>query len=276
MKLYLMLMFLAVFMITDTGAQAVSIGNFKNANSFYINPAGFIYVTDLNENKIYKLDTLGNQLRETGGYGWDESAFDSPSDIFATSLNVYVADKNNHRVQWFDKDLNFISLLQTRNNRNEEIRFGYPLSAAVSGQGDLYILDQENNRILKFDLFGNFIMEFGGLDAGRFRINRPLEFALLNNTTYLLDSKGRRIVVFDQFGNGLNIIKLNQKIDNISASEGNILLNNKSEVYQLDIASGETINIGLPEDMDDELRDVFTFRNDLYILTPSRIIILRE
>jgi DNA-binding beta-propeller fold protein YncE len=251
-------------------------GNFRNAHAFYINSAGFIFVTDLNEHKVYKLDTLGNVLKETGGYGWNEEAFDEPVDIYATPLNVYVTDKNNHRVQWFDKDLNFISLLQTRNNRNEEVRFGYPLSAAVSGQGDLYILDQENNRILKFDLFGNFITEFGGLDAGKFRISKPVEFAVLDNTTYVLDTRGRRVVVFDQFGNGLNTIKLDNRMDNISASEGVVLLSSKSEIYRLDIAVGELIKINIDNPSKEDIRDVYLFHKNLFILTPKRIIILPQ
>jgi DNA-binding beta-propeller fold protein YncE len=250
-----------------------SIGSFRNAHSFYINSAGFIYVTDLNDHKVLKLDTLGRLLVEAGGYGWNEAAFDEPVDVFATPLNVYVTDKNNHRIQWFDKDLNFISFLQTRTNRNEEIRFGYPLSAAVSSQGDLHLLDQENNRVLKFDLFGNFQMEFGGLDAGKFRISRPLEFTLLNNITYVLDTRGRRVVVFDQFGNGLNIIKTDQRFDNIAASEGRVMLSSGSEVFILDINGGEFRKLELPISIKD-IRDVFMFQKKLYVLTSKRILIL--
>jgi hypothetical protein len=273
MKFLLFFLFLAGNLCAQNFEQVRTIGSFRNANSFYINSAGFIYATDINEHKVYKLDTLGNLLRETGGYGWNETAFDLPVDIFATTLNIYVTDKNNHRIQWFDRDLNFISLLYTRESRNEEIRFGYPLSAGVSGQGDLFILDQENNRMLKFDLFGNFLMEFGGIDAGRFRLSRPLEFALLNNTTYLLDSRGRRVVVFDQFGTGLNTIKLEHRMDNITASEGNIILSNESDIYLLEPASGVIRKIGFTKDFKGAIRDAFIFHRNLYILTPDRIII---
>jgi DNA-binding beta-propeller fold protein YncE len=270
---YLILLLLTCTLVqAQEFVQVRTIGTFRNANSFYISPAGFIYVTDINENKVYMLDTLGNLLRETGGYGWNEAAFDNPVDVYATSLNVYVTDKNNHRIQWFDRNLNFLSLLHTRNSRNEEIRFGYPLSAAVSGQGDLYILDQENNRILKFDLFGNFLTEFGGVDAGKFRINRPVEFALLNNNTYVLDSRGRRIVIFDQFGNVLNTLKLDQKVNNISASEGNIFISSDSEIYLFNPPAAEFIKLDMPE-LKEDILDVFMFQRNLYILTPKRIII---
>ncbi len=250
------------------------IGNFKNANSFYVNPAGFIYVSCVNENKIYKLDTLGNVLKDIGGYGWDNSAFDFPADIFATPLNVYVTDKNNHRIQWFDKNLNYISQLQTKDNRDEKVRFGYPLGSAVSSQGDFYILDSDNNRILKFDMFGNFLTEFGGLDAGRFRISKPVALALSGNTIYILDSKGKRVVVFDQFGNGLNLVMLQAKADNISSAGNRILLNNRSEIFYLDPGTGGLIKVNT--EIKENIRDVFLFNKKMFVLTPSEICILAE
>lgn len=271
MRIILLLFAFSINIAAQNFEYNKTAGKFRNANSFYINPAGFIYVSCVNENKIFKLDTLGNVLKEIGGYGWDKAAFDFPADIFATPLNIYVTDKNNNRIQWFDKDLNFISQLQTRDSRDEKIKFAYPLGSAVSSQGDLYVLDSENNRVLKFDMFGNFLTEIGGLDAGKFRINRPLAFVLSGNTVFVLDDKGKRIVLFDQFGNGVNIFPLDKKADNISSSEGKILLNNKSEIFLFDQSSGKisTVNSGCRE----TIRDVFLFGKKLFILTPTKIII---
>src|SRR3972149_759428 len=106
-----------------------SIGDFRNASSFYITSAGNFYVTDNNSDEVIKIDTLGNLLEDTGGYGWTESTFDNPSDVFATPLNVYVSDKNNHRIQRFDKNLNLI-----------------------------YVLDED--RIVIFDQYGNGVNIF--------------------------------------------------------------------------------------------------------------------
>ena len=103
------------------------IGSFRNASSFCITSAGFFYVTDKTSDEVFRLDTLGNKLQDTGGYGWTESTFDQPVDVFATPLNVYVSDKNNHRIQRFDKNLNFISQLYTRDDPNNDERFGFPL-----------------------------------------------------------------------------------------------------------------------------------------------------
>ena len=173
MKTFLAIIFFSTTIFCQTYIFNYSFGKFTSASAFSITSSGFIYIADDGDDSLIKLDTLGNVIKEIGGYGWGESAFDTPTDVFANPLNVYICDKQNHRVQAFDKDLNFISELSTRERDNPEERFGYPLSCALSSMGDLYVLDSENIRVLKFDLFGNFIQNFGGFDWGTFSLKNP-------------------------------------------------------------------------------------------------------
>ena len=179
-----------------------SIGLFKNATSFYINSTGAVFITDNITDEVYQLDTLGNLLNFIGGYGWEINAFDDPVDIFADPLRVFVTDKNNHRIQRFDKNLNFIFQFYSRDSQIEEERFGLPLSAISSNLGDVYILDSENIRILKFDLFGNFIQKIGGYDYGSFSLSNPKQLAVsMQNEIYVID--GNYIYIYDNYGTGL-------------------------------------------------------------------------
>ena len=111
MRFYLILiasLLISYSAFSQTFRYNYSIGKFKNASAFTITAAGIIYVSDAASDEVYKLDTLGNYLRDVGGYGWDEGAFDQPVDVFANPLSVYVSDKNNHRIQKFTPDGDFI------------------------------------------------------------------------------------------------------------------------------------------------------------------------
>lgn len=249
-----------------------SIGKFNNASSFYITAAGIIFVTDSGNDELISLDTTGKILKSTGGYGWTENAFDDPADVFATPLNVYVADKNNHRVQMFDRNLNFISSLSTRDKDNSAERFGYPLSCAVSNQGDLFILDSENQRVIKFDLFGNFIQNFGGFDAGNYQLNNPKVIAVSpNNLIHVLDESG--IIIFDSFGNGIGRIESDDKITSIRIIFDNFTLNSKNRVYHYNLRSTDTILSEITLSGVDNIIIIssFVYNDKLYILTSKEI-----
>ncbi len=251
-----------------------SIGSFKDASSFCMSSSGFLYVTDSEKDEIYKLDTLGNVVKDCGGYGWNEGAFDNPADVFATPLNVYVCDKNNNRIQRFDKDLNFISQLYTRENDNKNERFGYPASCATSNLGDLFILDTENKRILKFDLFGNFIMNFGGFDAGAYALSNPKKFSISsNNFLFVLD--GERIVVFDQYGNGISIFNSGYDLESVNIIFNKMTVNTKKRIFLADLNQQFSLNEIILEELEDSTSIVSSliFNGKLYLLTPEKIIV---
>ncbi len=249
------------------------IGDFSNAFAFSINPQGFIYISDISTNEIYKLDTLGNTKKFIGGYGWDASSFSDPVDIFATTLNIFVADKNNNRIQIFDKDLNFLSEFNTRESDNPVNSFAYPTCIANSTMGDMFILDSDNSRILKYNLSGDFLQEIGSYDAGDFALSHPKKFAVSQNgNIYTID--GNTIFVFDQYGNGLN--KFNLPID---PSNVNITFNfmclsgeNSVQIFNLSKPSLPPVTIDLSDQIGEaEIREAIFVNHKLYILLPEVI-----
>ena len=122
-KIIITLVFIQSFVVAQTFEFSQSIGKFERASSFYITANGLIYVCDSGKDEIIMLDTLGTDLKTFGGYGWDENSFDDPSDVFADPLTIYIADKNNNSIKRFDKNLNYLSSLNTEDNDNPEEQF---------------------------------------------------------------------------------------------------------------------------------------------------------
>ncbi|MBK9099614.1 MAG: NHL repeat-containing protein [bacterium] len=255
-----------------------SIGKFVNASSFYINPAGFIYVSDIATDEITAMDTLGNTLKKIGGYGWRESAFDNPVDVYADALKVYVVDKNNNRIQRFDKNLNYNFQIYTRESEIEQERFGYPLSAVMSNLGDVFILDSENSRIVKFDIFGNFLQNFGGYDYGNFALQNPLQLAVsMQNNIFVID--GDEIIIFDQYGNGSGRISSAEDFKSIRIIFDWLTVTTKDKIFLAnlrspDLSLRELIIEEYEKSMD--LVSAFIFNNKLYVLTKKEILIFNR
>jgi len=254
------------------------IGRFVNASSFYINSAGLIYVSDINTDEITVLDTLGNLVKNIGGYGWRQSAFDNPADIFADALKVYVADKNNHRIQRFDKNLNFNFQILTRQSDVEQERFGYPLSAVMSNQGDIFILDSENSRIVKFDIFGNFLQNFGGYDYGNYALQKPIQLAVsMQNNIFVID--GNQVIIFDQYGNGSGKITGIEEFTSIRIIFEWLTVTSKDKIYTANLRSPEiSLKEILLEGIEGKLEIVsaLIFNNKLFVLSKKEILIFNR
>ncbi len=255
-----------------------SFGKFINASSFYINSAGYIYVTDTNTDEIYALDTLGNLMLKIGGFGYRETAFDDPVDVFADALKLYIADKNNHRIQRLDKNMNFNFQIYTRYSDNEAERFGYPLSAVMSNQGDVFILDSENSRIVQFDIFGNFIRNFGGYDYGDFALQNPKQLAVSNkNNIYVID--GNEILIYDQYGNSINKVSGIDEFISIRIIFDNMTLTTEKQIYFANLRAPEiTLKEVLLEDLpiDTTIVTSLIFNNKLYLLTKKEILVFNR
>lgn len=161
-----------------------------------------IYVVDLKYHKINVFDYEGKLLRTWGGYGDQMGQFDRPWGIVNLKNYIYVADTHNNRIQVFDYLGKFI-------HKIENILLPYGITVMndiiyVSGNDGLHKIDicgkverltywdpektsinvgiavsseyifvtRFDNMIIKFDLKGNQIKEWGGYggdtDYGKF------------------------------------------------------------------------------------------------------------
>jgi DNA-binding beta-propeller fold protein YncE len=269
---------MSALMPAQSFEYAESIGKFNRASSFYITANGLIYVSDSGSDEIILLDTLGNQINTFGGYGWDENSFDDPADVFADPLSIYVADNNNHKIKRFDKNLNFISSLYKRESEFLQEQFGYPLSCATSNQGDLYFIDSENNRIMKFDIFGNFILNFGGFDAGKYQLTNPKQLAI-SSWNYIFVIDGSDIVIFDNFGNGTNRISINKPANSIRILFDQMIVCNDDGVYHSYLKSIDSkfSKIDLTGiEIDQNIISGILLNYRLYILTANQLLVFNQ
>jgi hypothetical protein len=277
-KFFIIYFLLSVQLIPQSFEFNKSIGKFNKASSFYITANGLIYIADSGRDEIVLMDTLGNQMRTFGGYGWNQNSFDDPADVFADPLNIYVADKNNHAIKRFDKNLNYIYSFFTRESEFSQEQFGYPLSCATSNQGDLFLIDSENKRIMKFDIFGNFILNFGGFDAGKYQLSDPSQLAISSsNNIFVID--GSDIIIFDNFGNGTNSISINKSIKSIRILFDQLIICAEDEIYYSNLRSLDSKLIKLDLfglDILPEIISAIKMNNVLYVLCKNELLVFNQ
>lgn len=88
----------------------------------------------------------------------------NPEGLFVYNDAIYVCDTGNNRIlelKRIDKDsIAFVRSIDGITGDVEVKGFNYPTDVSVTKDGFIYVADMNNNRILKLDMDGGFIMEF--------------------------------------------------------------------------------------------------------------------
>ena len=155
-------------------------GQFVGVHKLHVDGSGNIYAVDPGNNRIQKWDSMGNMLGWIGGGvdGWQtgtataagsgDRQFNQPMGVaLDDSGNIYIADKENHRIQKWGGNGDYVGWIgggvdgwQTGSAPALGTGSGsykWPMDVAVDTTGNIYIADAWNWRIQKLDNAGNFV-----------------------------------------------------------------------------------------------------------------------
>ncbi len=189
-----------LFAFPDAASQGLSLAQ---PQALAIDPEGQVYVVDAGNHRIVKFDAAGNFQQTVGGFGWERQQFDRPLDATAkTGLDLFVADYNNERIERYDLKLNFISSLYSDETLPAALQFGFPSGVDISRHGEIFIVDTENNRVLKLNSAGRPDVSFGDFNWGAGQLQQPAKIEVsAADQVFVSDLKANAIVVFDYYGN---------------------------------------------------------------------------
>ena len=151
-----------------------------------------IYVSSMD--KLQKFTGRGELIKCVGQEGSKEGEFDDPRGVTLYDNQVYVCDRNNHRIQVFDLDLNFIRSIGSRGKGRGEC--GAPFDVKFDTAGNMYVAEWENARVQVIDSSGHFTRFFG-----KGKLNTPSALHIVDKYVYVSDFSGHCIVVYDTSGN---------------------------------------------------------------------------
>ena len=116
--------------------------------------------------------------------------------------NLYVADTWNHRIQKFNKDLQYVTqwgkpTSDLKNPRPTD--FWGPRDVTVDAQGNVWVTDTGTGRVLKFDANGTYLATLGGPGSETGKLSEPVGIEIAaNGDIYVADAWNSRIQKFDK------------------------------------------------------------------------------
>lgn len=184
----------------ERGIPGSDRSHFNRPTDVAVLPDGSFYVSDGYRNtRVAKFAPDGKFLFQWGRPGSGPGEFDTPHGIAVdTAGRVYVADRQNDRVQIFDSSGRFLSQWKSP-------RIGRPYSIALLGNGLAAVVDggeqpdsgpdRSGVAILRLD--GTVVERFGryGNYDGQFRMGHDLA-ADLSGNLYVVDITGQRVQKF--------------------------------------------------------------------------------
>jgi tripartite motif-containing protein 71 len=194
------------------GHHGSGLGQYRNPTDIavYRNPIGVVnvIVADTGNARITVLTDQGAFLEKWGQPGAGPGEYSSPWGVAVDRSGlVFVADSGNHRVQktnaWTDAmtDLsgNFLGAFGRIGKAEGELDF--PTDVALDAEGNLYVVDSNNDRVQKLTRDGKPLASWGGSGSGPGQLDKPLGIALApDGQIYVTDTKNNRVQKLDPAG----------------------------------------------------------------------------
>lgn len=212
----------AAGMVKLVAEQTYGAGQLNQPRGVAVDAQGNVYVADTGSHTIQVFGADGSLAHTIGGQGSGAGQFNEPRGVAVDAQgNIYVADTWNARVVKLDAQGNFLSAWgegqqdmgegrratitdgTEPGNAAAPLGFFGPRDVAVDAQGNVYIADTGNKRIVVTDSDGNFRYQWGhaGSDAGAF--NEPIGVAVdAQGYVYVGDTWNSRVQVFAPTGDG--------------------------------------------------------------------------
>ena len=186
------------------GGPGAGRGQFAAPAGLSLDAQGNLYVADSQNHRIQKFDAEGQFLGVWGITGGGEGQFNEPWALTVDrDGNIYVADTWNHRIQKFDADFQFVEawgrpFLDVGSREPEPLELFGPRDIAIDDEGNLWVTDTGNKRLLKFSADGDVLGVFGreGKGPGEFREPVGIDVGPTGDI-YVADAWNRRVQRFD-------------------------------------------------------------------------------
>jgi sugar lactone lactonase YvrE len=134
------------------GGGGVIPGTFEEPVGIDIDSEGNIYVADTWNRRIQKFDSNFNPVLQWDVVGWDgESIVNKPYLTVDDQNRVLISDPEGYRIIAYDGNTG--DTLVTWGQYGQDLAsFALPIGLKTDAQGNLLVVDSDNNRVMKFQI----------------------------------------------------------------------------------------------------------------------------
>jgi len=161
--------------------------NIKGPFSIAFGKYGIWAASDQHIQCVYVFDSQNKLIRNIGS---NDTQFSYPRGVaFDNENHLYVADRDNHRVQKFCVNGNYLLQFGGYGSGDGQLKSPYGITTR---DGKVYVADRDNHRISVFNYNGQFYISFGSD-----QLDQPWDVVInFNNQLFVADNSHHCVVTF--------------------------------------------------------------------------------
>ncbi len=212
-------------------AAEILLDGLEDARSVRISALGNIFIVETGRNRIIKTDANGIRVDSIGRLGAGDYQFDLPVAIDPTNeLKIYIADRNNRRIQVFDRRLQYLSTIKMPQRAGLPSRY-QPRKLTVDSSGRIYFFDEDRHVVYRFDSNGHYELDFE-LFSEEERII-PVSMTILDDVLWIAGQRGELLHRFTTRGSYIGFMYAPEAVRALRSTGGYLWMLGTERVLQL-------------------------------------------
>lgn len=216
-------------------------------------PNGDIYISQRDHNIVTRVDSKGliHTIAGTGKSGFsgdggpaNKALLRMPAGLhFDKAGNLYIADRENHRVRKVDTNGNISTIagngtagFSGDGGPATQASINLPSGVTSDSKGNLYISDRSNNRIRKVDTNGTISTYAGNGNEGYVGDNGPALKATLDKPFGITMDPKDNLIIADRGNNRIRKVTPNGIITTIGGDGGFYFIGDNGPAYRASVA----------------------------------------
>ena len=193
------------FFVQPNGAQlqqpVKTISKLQGPKGLTVNNKNQIIVCEENCHTVTVYGKKAKKLLSIGEFGKDKGQFNHPTGVTVDNYGcIYIADSKNDRVQKFDTgEGGFLG--EYYGDKAKNTHLNSPSSVKIGPDGNLYVVDRGNNRIIILTQALEYVNSFGSAGYGLGQLHDPWDVAFDQyGFIYVTDTKQHCVQIFTTTG----------------------------------------------------------------------------
>lgn len=197
--------------------------------------------------------------------------------VLFSRQDIYVLDESLQQLILLNKDFSEVGRISLQeeafNSPNVDLSDGFQAIDFVIGPGGaVYLINQLDAQILKYNSFTGVEWQFGGVNYGEGSLQNPVSIGLADQQLFVYDADLEKMILFDLYGNYVSTLspEANGEWRYQGKYQGRMFWMNGQQLWVTANQARRTSILSLKEEFG-PIKAIYPFQNKLYVISKNQV-----